>query len=383
MGFDTFIEYNFAPIIGLIFQILILSYSKNFTKTDRHVFYIAIILEVFELVTYNLEFMYSYFDEYHYTRTLLSVLGYLVRPVLVYPFIILIREYSNQRLGKLKYLDLIPFAILLVIESIALFPNNHLVFYFTKDNIFIRGPLGYASQVVSIFYLLECIVQVVFSKNSSRKINASLVVLIFLYCSCAMLFESVLNIRSLGVNACIYSVVLFMFALQSNHLSIALGKIKKISEVDALTGLANRYYGEQTINELLSLNKYGYFLILDIDKFKLINDTYGHYIGDEAIKKVAETLKKCSEKNDVVMRLGGDEFAIYSYNEFDIKEFANKLFEEIKNIKLSANPNFEISVSMGAYKVEDNQKISFDNIYKLADDKLYQAKKVQGSYLSY
>ena len=132
MGFDTFIEYNFAPIIGLIFQILILSYSKNFTKTDRHVFYIAIILEVFELVTYNLEFMYSYFDEYHYTRTLLSVLGYLVRPVLVYPFIILIREYSNQRLGKLKYLDLIPFAILLVIESIALFPNNHLVFYFTK-----------------------------------------------------------------------------------------------------------------------------------------------------------------------------------------------------------------------------------------------------------
>ena len=38
---------------------------------------------------------------------------------------------------------------------------------------------------------------------------------------------------------------------------------------------------------------------------------------------------------------------------------------------------------MGAYKVEDNQKISFDNIYKLADDKLYQAKKVQGSYLSY
>lgn len=383
MGFDLFIEYNFAAIIGLIFQILILSYSKNFTKIDRHAFYIAIILETFELITYNLEFMYSCFEQYYYFRTLLSVCGYLVRPMLVYPFIMLIRNYSKYENNKYKYLDLIPFGILLIIEAIALEPTNHLVFYFTEDNIFKRGPLGYASQVVSIIYLFECILQIIISSDSSRKISTSLLIVIFLYCTFSMLFESIFNIRSLGVNACICSVILFMCALQSSHLNAIALKLRKTSEEDALSGLSNRYFGETTINNLLEQKKCGYFFILDVDKFKSINDTYGHYVGDEAIQKVAMALKKCSDEKDVVMRLGGDEFAIYSYRDLDVKEFSDRLFKEINDIKLTDAPDLKIEISMGGCNVLNEKELSFDKIYKLADDKLYEAKKVPHSYLSY
>jgi len=94
-------------------------------------------------------------------------------------------------------------------------------------------------------------------------------------------------------------------------------------------------------------------------------------------------LKKCSSEEDVVMRLGGDEFAIYSYRDLDVKEFSDILFKEINDIKLSDAPDLKIEISMGGCKVLDEKEMSFDKIYKLADDKLYDAKKVSGSYLCY
>ncbi len=384
MPFDLFLEYNFAPIIGLIFQILILSFSQNFTKRDRTAFYIAICLETFELVTYNLEYACSMMSHYIYARTFLSVCGYLVRPMLVYPFIMLIREYGPKE-NKFKYLDLIPFGILFIIECIALEPTNHLVFFFSDDNIFDRGPLGYSSQIVTIFYLVEGIVQIIRATKSARKVNTFLVVTIFLYCSLSMLIETIFNIRSLGVNACIYSVVLFMFTLQANHLSAATLQLKRLSEEDSLSGLANRYYGEKSIREKLDEGKSGYFFILDVDDFKSINDNYGHYIGDEAIIRIAKVLKKCTKENDIVMRLGGDEFAIYSYEDknLDIDSYINNIFKEISNIKLPIKDEYTINISVGVAKIEDNKKTSFDRIYKIADDKLYNSKSYEGNYISY
>lgn len=382
MTVELFLEYNFAPIIGLVFQIIILSYTRNFSKTDRKALYLAIVLEVFELVTYNIEFMFSESGagNYSYWRTFLSVCGYLVRPMLVYPFIMLIREYGTKK-SKLHYLDLIPFGILFIIECIALEPTNHLVFYFDEENIFHRGPLGYSSQVVCVFYLLEVVVQIIAATKSSRKINTLLVSTIFIYCTLAMLIESVCDIRSIGVSACIFSVDFFMFALQTNHLSALSNKLKTISEVDSLSGLSNRYYGEKTIRERLAQGETGVFVILDINKFKQINDTYGHFMGDEAIVKVSEVLKKCASERDVVMRLGGDEFAIfYSTENMDCKYYANLIISKIDEVRLSCNPDYRVTTSIGFAKVDKNNTMNFDSIYKAADSKLYIAKKHGGNY---
>ncbi len=382
MGIELFIEYNFAPIIGLIFQIIILFCSKNFSKRDRKAFYIAILLEIFELVTYNVEFMFSSFDYYSYWRTFLSVCGYLVRPMLVYPFIMLIREYGVGNNTKLKYLDLIPYAILIVIQVIALEPTNHLVFWFDDNNIFHRGPLGFSSQVVTIFYLVEVVVQIILATKSTRKINTLLVSAIFIYCTCSMLFESIFDIRSLGVSACIFSVDFFMFALQSNHLTWATDKLKNLSEVDSLSGLSNRYYGEKTIKEIIKSGECGLFIILDINKFKLINDTYGHFIGDEAIIKTAQALKNSTRNDDIVLRLGGDEFAIfYKTDNTDPMFFSNKIISEIDKIRLSCDENYHLTVAIGYCFVEKNSNKSFDEVYKLADTKLYKSKQHGGNYM--
>ena len=384
MPIATFIEYNFAPIIGLIFQILILVFGKNFSRSDRRALYLAIVLESFELITYNIEFIFAQGNTWVYARTLFSVLGYIVRPLLVYPFIILIRNYGRRKKSKLDYLDLIPFGILVIFELIALEPTNHLVFYYTESNNFVRGPLGFISQIITIWYLLEVTIQICISRQSDRQLNTFLLVVVFLYCTFAMIFESIFDIKSLGVSACIFSVVFFMFALQTNHLNATSKQLKFLSETDSLSKLNNRYYGEKLINNLIDNKIYGMFAILDIDKFKQINDTFGHNVGDEAIIKVAEALKNTLEKDDIIMRLGGDEFAVFSTHvtSENVLEPVQKLFNEIKKIELSADPNYKINISVGLCEFKKDDVTSFDKLYKIADDKLYESKTHEGDYVT-
>lgn len=384
MTFKIFIEYNFAPIIGLIFQVLIMIFGSNFSKQDRKALYLAILLECLELIAYNIELVFSYLDHYVYARTVFSVIGYCVRPFLVYPFIILIRNYGRNKKSKLYYLDLIPYAICVLLELSCLVPSNHLLFYYNENNNFVRGPLGFTSQVVTIFYLLEVSFQIAFARQSEKRLNSYLIIVVFIYCAFAMIFESILDIKSLGVSACIFSVVFFMFALQTNHLNATSHQLKVLSEVDSLSQLDNRYYGEKQINDILKTKTKGMFAILDIDKFKHINDTYGHAAGDEAIIKVAQTLKNTLESDDIIMRLGGDEFAIYSTHvtKDNVMESIKRLFDELKKIELSEDPNYKICVSVGLCEYDGVKDLSFDEIYKIADDKLYLSKTFEGDYAS-
>lgn len=385
MSIDTFIEYNFSPIIGLIFQVLFLVYNKNFSKKERNVFSITIILEIIELVTYNIEFYYSSLSTPSIWRIIFSICGYIVRPALVYPFVYLLRENMKLKMAKVKFWDLIPLAVVIVIQFLAF--GTKLVFYFDENNIFHRGPLGYVSHVVTVLYLIEAGVELVVTKTSNRKINVSMFLIVLLFVSLAMVFESAFNIRSLGISAGVFSIVFFMFSLQETNLNMLTNKLKEISEVDFLTQIPNRYAGEQRIQEEMKNKKNGAFLILDIDNFKFINDSYGHSIGDEAIKKIAKALASTfGEKEDVIMRLGGDEFAIFStrlVEHDEIKTAIDALFDKVDMIRLTSDEKYRIHVSVGLSFYDGKAENSFDNLYKDADAKLYLSKKQDGNYVTF
>ena len=381
MNVDLFIEYNFAPIIGLIFQLVILMYGKTFNKREKIIFYLALVLQVFELLAYNFEFYFSSLDKPTTWRILFSVIGYIVRPALVYPFIFLLRNGSNKFSSKLFYLDLIPLVLVVIIQQFAFFTKW--VFYFDESNSFHRGPLGYISQIVTILYMVEAGVQVVLTKVLNRKFNVGLIIVLLAYVVFAMIFESIFSIRSLGISAGVFSIVFFMFSLQTNYLNDLSYKLKITSEVDALSQISNRYSGEKQIDSLVSKRAPGVFIVLDIDKFKYINDTYGHAIGDEAIIKVAAALRKSFGDEDVVMRLGGDEFAIYStrtVDEIKEKEIISNLFKQIDDIRLSCDNDFRIHISAGVVQYDGEEETSFDTLYRLADVKLYKAKKIEGNH---
>lgn len=152
-----------------------------------------------------------------------------------------------------------------------------------------------------------------------------------------------------------------------------------LSQTDLMTGIFNRGYGERMISELLSNKKEGLFCLFDVDKFKLVNDKYGHNVGDDVLIGIARALQSVKRPKDIVMRLGGDEFAVYFVDinsEEAASEIINRFFDEISKIHIE--PMTEgINVSLGA--VLNKGGLTFDSIYKLADRGVYDSKTNKGN----
>lgn len=157
--------------------------------------------------------------------------------------------------------------------------------------------------------------------------------------------------------------------------------LRDLSEKDQMTGILNRGSGERKISEKIACGQEGVLCVLDCDKFKQINDTFGHATGDKVLIAVAEKMREVSRKDDVVFRLGGDEFAMFLsgiLTKENAEHFFERFFDAIRTIKVSELNGYSISVSMGAVFYKGNQKEGFDVLYRKADEMLYQCKKIDG-----
>lgn len=141
---------------------------------------------------------------------------------------------------------------------------------------------------------------------------------------------------------------------------------------DALTGLYNRAVFE---NECASETSFGKaVLTLDVDRFKVINDTYGHDVGDAVLKKVAALLKSNFRANDRICRIGGDEFVVIMNDVApDAAEFLSGKFSEISG-KLAAAEEGIPSTSVSAGLAFGKEGVSGETLYKNADKALYEVK---------
>ena len=153
--------------------------------------------------------------------------------------------------------------------------------------------------------------------------------------------------------------------------------IKSKSYQDALTGLWNRAYTENAVNEMISQGEKGALFMLDMDNFKAVNDNYGHIAGDETLKIFAGTLKKFAGEGDVLCRIGGDEFMIFVKGVTEKSELGSRAADIISDFqKKFATLSFETecSVSIGiAQTPEDGME--FNKLYNSADKALYYVKQ--------
>jgi diguanylate cyclase (GGDEF)-like protein len=157
--------------------------------------------------------------------------------------------------------------------------------------------------------------------------------------------------------------------------------LNKMARVDQLTGMFNRKYldefAETAIPQALrSEVPYG-ILMIDIDFFKMINDTYGHDVGDEAIRVVSRVIKESIRSSDVAIRFGGEEFIVLLHNcdREHIKEVAEKIRTSFEKQKISADSKtFTKTLSVGAVMFPDDSS-SIWKCIKYADISLYHAKE--------
>jgi diguanylate cyclase (GGDEF)-like protein len=166
-------------------------------------------------------------------------------------------------------------------------------------------------------------------------------------------------------------------SLETVHL---IKQIREKSVRDVLTGLHNRRYFFDAGTALLKTcceNGTGMSCtMIDIDLFKKVNDTHGHDIGDEVIKKIAEILLDISNDKDIVARIGGEEFCILTSdgnrdNCFTRMEMLRKIIETIPVAQLPDNSQIFVTCSLGCCT---SSTMSLEEMLKIADNKLYEAK---------
>lgn len=172
---------------------------------------------------------------------------------------------------------------------------------------------------------------------------------------------------------------------------VLLGRIDKILQIeetkklltieankDVLTGLWNRKYFEQNINKAGIDGEVGTFILFDMDNFKLINNNFGHIMGDEVLIKFSEALVENTKDGDIACRLGGDEFALFLKEETDSNDLENRMRKLLEEIELHINfiqgQDEHVSVSAGiALMPKDG--VDFITLYNKADKALYHVKQ--------
>lgn len=167
-------------------------------------------------------------------------------------------------------------------------------------------------------------------------------------------------------------VVLIFIRKYSNEMELK-------SELDIMTGIYNKGTVISYIKEKLKkseVDSSGFFIILDIDYFKIINDKYGHLFGDTVLIKVAEILMNSFRKKGIVGRFGGDEFCILTYEPFSVEyleDKINKLRYQINKIEIPDKEARNITCSIGISHWQGNEK-TFEELYHEADTTLYTVK---------
>ena len=174
------------------------------------------------------------------------------------------------------------------------------------------------------------------------------------------------------------------FALGRARIGLIMSRevTKKQADTDLLTGLMIRNAAQMEIEDhLTKTNGSGVLMLLDLDRFKSVNDKLGHQKGDEVLINVAADLQRMFRNTDVLSRLGGDEYIIYM-KDVDEREWAEQRAEhvvrEVRRWIGDGTTNIQVTASVGVVMTENVER-SYEELYRAADIAMYFAKAQGGN----
>ena len=305
--------------------------------------------------------------------TITSWIGYIVRPTLVFLFIILC---GTKLTKKQTILTAIPLVINLIIISGTFIPGikDHVYrFVLSEDEThlnYLGGPLRYSSHIVALLYLSWIIYLSIAKLRAKHFYHAIGSLVCALFIILAVVIETFINngaeIYLLNSTVAVTALEYYIFLYTEQ------------TQVDSLTGLFNRETlfidierMGRSITGIIEIERMGRSITgiieFDMNGLKYLNDNFGHTEGDKGIKTIAGIIKEVAKKDMYLYRVGGDEFAILAVDssEEDLKETIAKFIEEL------SKTSYYCSVG---YSYRGHENMSFNEMNKEAEKRMYKAK---------
>ena len=265
-------------------------------------------------------------------------------------------------------------ALILICALITLAsPVTKWMFYFDSANIYHRGvayPLLAGVSVFPVLYALGSIL--IFRKNLAKKYF-----LLLLFFTFIIIASALAQVVFYGI-AVIWSSIAIAALLVHNNLQ------NTQAYTDHLTGINNRRQMDAYLSDRIQLASSGRAfscIMLDINRFKTINDTLGHLVGDEALISAAAILKSSIRKEDFLSRYGGDEFVILSdiHDEAALAKLIARINESASNYNATANKPYAIEFSYGCAVFDDQTKMNATEFLRYVDFMMYRDKQLQAA----
>jgi diguanylate cyclase (GGDEF)-like protein len=158
-------------------------------------------------------------------------------------------------------------------------------------------------------------------------------------------------------------------------------RLRSLSLTDGLTGLYNyRFFARQLDIEMARTMRTGQscsLMMIDLDDFKQINDTFGHDEGNDFLVRVSETLAQRLRPTDIMCRYGGDEFAVImpATDLLDAVRIAERLNASVSHLPSKRKKHFSVSIGVAEYQPDHSRKPNINQLVSLADKALYRAKR--------
>jgi len=175
------------------------------------------------------------------------------------------------------------------------------------------------------------------------------------------------------------------YAIERHRL---LSALRSLSLIDDLTGLYNRRgfsdLGEQYLKLAKRTARGVTMVYLDVDRFKTINDSLGHHVGDRALINVADILRASFRRSDIIARLGGDEFAVLALEASSdgVGLLIQRLRDRFADFNAGGREPYQLSLSIGVARHEGEVRVRLDDLLSEADAAMYAEKRSKRKILS-
>lgn len=359
------------------FIVLLIIYFHSYSRSDRllptyKLFRFLVLLNIIMIVVDLLGWAFNGLNgQIPYTLNLFfNMVLYIATPMIPTVWVLYVYHLVERPERQIQKVQRNLLLLLIVNGTITLISVvTGWFFYIDASNLYHRGPLFFIHVAHSELLLLFSFIFVLVNRRSFQKRQFYAIMVFFI----APLLGSAMQVLNYGVSynwtGVMLSMMIIYLHLQSRNLN-----------TDYLTGVNNRLHVQEYLKEKIrncSDKRCFGAILIDIDRFKSINDQYGHGMGDEALKDAVHILHSSLRRDDFVARYGGDEFLVIVDvpNLKSLENTVQRIKERILQFNNEERKAYQLDFSMGHDLYEPSQNKTPDEFIDHLDQLMYQEKK--------